>query len=152
MNEPRATFEGQPDRLSALLARPAHQRRIEYKYRFAQAVIFGIPVIALQYFGSALGGSEAPRWIAILQALLSGWAVYVGAAGMLFEGLLTIRHGIGGDLIIAVASLALYLYSLVSVLATFFTGRLAYQPLLFHLSVILLAVWTGIQWWRFRLR
>ena len=71
---------------------------------------------------------------------------------MLFEGLLSIRHGISGDLIIAVASLALYLYSLVSVLAIFFTGRLAYQPLLFHLSVIVLAVWTGIQLWRFRLR
>jgi cation transport ATPase len=152
VNPSRATTEDSTDRLSELLARPAHQRRIEYKYRFAQAVIFGIPVVALQYFGRALGGAESPRWSGILQALLAGWAVYVGAAGMLFEGLLTIRQGIGGDLIIAVLSLGVYLYSLISVLAILIIGRPAYQPLLFHLSVIILAIWTGIQWRRFALR
>src|SRR5439155_14755490 len=77
-------------RVELLLARPDEQRFREYKYRCAQAIIFGIPVIALQLFGRSLGGPEAPRWIAILQALLSGWVVYVAAAGMIFEGLILI--------------------------------------------------------------
>ena len=113
-------------------------------------MIFGMPVIALQYLGPALGGAEAPRWIAILQALLASWVVYVGAAGMLFEGLLTIRRGLAPDLIIAILSFGTYLYSLISTLSIFTIGRLAYQPLLFHVSVILIGAWTGIQWWRLR--
>jgi hypothetical protein len=139
--------------LAQLLARPAHQRRIEYKYRCAQAIIFGLPVLGLQYLGPKLGGAESPRWIAILQALLAGWVVYVGAAGMLFEGLVSISNrGNWPDLVVALISLGLYFYSLGSVLAIFFTGHLAYQPLLFHVSVILLGLWSGIQWWRFSSR
>ena len=150
MSETRAQLDGSTNRIDQLLSRPAHQRRIEYKYRCAQAIIFGIPVIALQYLGPALGGDEAPRWIAILQALLAGWAVYVGAAGMLFEGLLTIKRGLAPDLIIAILSIATYLYSLIFTGSILLTGRLTYQPLLFHVSVILIGAWTGIQWWRLR--
>ena len=58
----------------------------EFQYRFAQATVFGLPVIALQICGPSLGGADAPRWVAILQILLCGWIVYVGAAGILFEG------------------------------------------------------------------
>ena len=48
--------------------RPVADRRREFKYRCAQALIFGLPVLVLQYFGHSLGGSrqEASRWIAIL--------------------------------------------------------------------------------------
>jgi cation transport ATPase len=138
-------------RLAELLARPAHQRRIEYKYRCAQAIIFGLPVLGLQYFGPMLGGAESSRWIGILQALLAGWVVYVGAAGMLFEGLVTIStRALWPDLVIALVSLGVYLYSLGSVLAIFFTGHLAYQPLLFHVSVMVLGLWSGLRWWRLR--
>jgi hypothetical protein len=35
-------------------------------------------------------------------------------------------------------------------LAIFVTGHLAYRPLLFHVSVIILGVWTGYRWWRLR--
>ena len=137
--------------MAELLARPAHQRRIEYKYRCAQAIIFGLPVLALQYLGPRLGGAESPRWIGILQALLAGWVVYVGAAGMLFEGLVTISNRtVWPDLVVALISLALYLYSLGSVLAIFIVGHLAYQPLLFHVSVLILALWSGLRWWRLR--
>src|SRR4051812_39463558 len=100
-------------RLESLLARPDEQRLSEYKYRCAQAIIFGLPVIGLQYFGASLGGPEAPRWVAILQALLAGWVVWIGTAGMLFEGLILLpRRGPTIDLFVAAAAIALYVTTL----------------------------------------
>ncbi len=108
--------------------------------------MFGLPVVALQIFGPALGGAEAERWIGILQALLAGWVVYVGAAGMLFEGLLTIRRSFRADLIIAIAAIGLYLASLVSVLHVLVDGRLWFKSLFFDICVVMLAIWCGMQW------
>ena len=156
MTEP-STGNRQPE-IGNLLARPDEQRLREYKYRFSQAVVFGLPVIALQLWGSALGGPEAERWVGILQALLGGWVVYVGAAGMLFEGLVLLfgatPRRLTADLPVALAAVLTYLYSLASVLHVFVDGRLAYRPLWFHACVALLALWTGIQWvrWSRRLR
>ena len=132
-------------RLTALLARPDDQRLREYKYRFSQAVVFGLPVLALQIWGRALGGPEADRWAGILQALLAGWVVYVGAAGMVFEGLILLPRRVIADLIPALLA---YVFSLASVLHVLFTGHLWYRPLLFHVCVIIVAVWTGWQWYR----
>jgi hypothetical protein len=70
--------------------------------------------------------------------------VYVNL-GMLFEGLLTVRQRISGELIVAVIAVTLYLVSLVSALHGIVTARLWY-PLLFHLCVIVLALWTGWKW------
>jgi hypothetical protein len=135
-------------RTSDLLARPIETRRLEFKYRCAQAVIFGLPVLGLQYFGARLGGAESVRWVAILQAVLGGWVVYVAAAGMFFEGILTLSRGVAADLVVSTLAIAAYLWSLGSVLAIFMTGNLGYEPLLFHLCVMLLAVWSGLRWWR----
>jgi hypothetical protein len=139
-------------RLADLLARPDDQRLREYKYRFSQAVVFGLPVIALQLWGGALGGPESDRWVAVLQALLAGWVVYVAAAGMLFEGLILLPRRVTADVVPAMLSLVAYLFSLISVLHVLFTGRLWYRPLLFHVSVIVVALWTGIQWYRWSRR
>jgi cation transport ATPase len=138
-------------RLESLLARPDEQRLREFKYRCAQAVIFGLPVIGLQYVGPLLGGPEAPRWIAILQALLAGWVVYVGAAGMLLEGLIVLpRRGPTMDLLVAAASIALYLTSVTfRTLPVFFTGHVGESPALFPLSVALIAVWSALRWRQF---
>ena len=113
--------------------------------------MFGLPVLFLQVYGRALGGPEAERWVAVLQALLAGWVAYVGATGMLFEGvvaLMTRTGRVSGDLAAAVVALALYAFSVVSVGHLPFTGRLGYRPLLFHVVVLVLAGWTGTQWWR----
>src|SRR5690349_4428997 len=74
--------------LPRFLTRPASDRLREYKYCCAQAVVFGLPVLALEAWGRSLGGREASRWVGGFQALLTGWVLYVAAAGMLFEGLL----------------------------------------------------------------
>ena len=76
--------------------------------------MFGLPVLALQWKGTALGGAEADRWVGILQALLAGWVVYVGAAGMLFEGLILLPRRVMAELIPALLAVAAYLFSLVS--------------------------------------
>lgn len=138
--------------LQSLLNRPPHQRLREYKHRCAQSIVFGVPVLFLQYFGHRLGGGESERWVAVLQALLSGWIIYVGAAGMLFEGMVNLRSQLSGDLLAGAAATVLYLYSVAAVLPLPFTGRIAYRPLLFHLSVLVIATWTAIQWLRFSRR
>ena len=71
----------------------------------------------------------------------------VGAAGMLFEGLLLLRRRVTLELLVACASIVTYLYSAGATLL----WPLARDPprtLLFHASVILIAAWTGIQWRR----
>lgn len=120
----------------ALLDRPPDQRRREYKYRCAQAIVFGLPVLFLEYFGRYLGGPETGRWIFILQALLAGWVMYVGAAGMLIEGVIHPRAGTLLDLGIALVAIGLYVSSM-------FT-----QWRLFHAAVILIAGWCGFRWAR----
>jgi cation transport ATPase len=137
------------DSLQKLLDRPADQRLREYKYRFAQAIIFGLPVVVLECFGYALGGRDAERWVGFFQAILASWVIYVGAAGMLFEGL--VRRRITGDLIVSLIAVSLYLISLASLLGLFVRGHLWLRPLFFAWSVVLIAVWTGIQRMRHRI-
>jgi cation transport ATPase len=129
-----------------LLARADEQRLREFKYRFSQSVVFGIPVIALQYFGRRLGPVDADRWVSLLQALLAGWIVYVNL-GMLFEGLLLFRQRVTGDLLVAAAAVVIYMVSLVSAARGILTARVWY-PLAFHVCVLILAIWTGVRWWQ----
>jgi hypothetical protein len=140
--------------LHHLLDRPDEQRLREYKYRFGQALVFGLPVLGLHEWGRSLGGPDADRWVGLLQALLTGWIVYVGAAGMLFEGVVRLglayshrtRHRLGniGDLIVSSVAIGVYLWSAAGVV------RMTLAPagapwLRFHWAVLLLAGWTGLQ-------
>jgi len=122
-----------PESIQALLHRPASERVREYKYRFAQAVVFGLPVIVLELIGPKLGGPEAGRWLRFMQGLLAGWVIYVGAAGMLFEGLLLLRRRMTSDLPVAAGAMVMY-------------GAGWIRPGWFSLAVGLVAVWTGIRW------
>lgn len=128
-----------------LLNRPHEQRVREFKYRFAQAVVFGLPVVALQRYGSALGWVEAGRWVGILQLLLAGWVMYVGAAGMLFEGLLLLRRKVTTDFIIALLAAGLYLWSVGLVGIVLVRGTVSHRPL-FDVAVIVIAGWSGVRW------
>ena len=131
-----------PDTLDAMLARPLDQRIREYKYRFAQAVVFGLPVVALQLFGDRLGGPESGKWVALFQAILAGWVMYVGAAGMLFEGILLLRRRITFDFVVAVLAIGLYLASIPTVVycLTLAAHSGPRHAVWFHLSVVLIGV------------
>ena len=206
MDPSPSIIQPEPEPLEQLLARPADQRLREYKYRCAQAIVFGLPVIGLQYLGPSIGGPEAPRWVAILQAALAGWVVYIGAAGMLFEGLLVLRWDLicprcrgakavvtsldqlpqgahcpscnipfdrdfsrnvevtfdpaddirpppGGtvsvDLIASIAAAGCYLFSFAIMVRHLIDSRWrSGPPLLFHVSVTILALWCGLRWWQ----
>lgn len=139
-----------PLSVESLLARPFEQRRREYQYRFAQSAVFGLPVLALQYFGPSLGGAESERWIGVLQAILTGWVTYVGAAGMLSEGLVLLasRGKFMFETVLSLVAVGLYLFSAISVLGVILHGAIFYRPLLFHVVILLIATWTGFRWWR----
>jgi hypothetical protein len=126
--------------------RSVSDRIREFRYRTGQSFVFGVPVLALQWFGPHLGGPEAPRWIGILQALLSGWILYVAAGGMLFEGILERSWKLLPDALVALLAIGLYLFSLTCLLPVFVTGRMLAPPLMFHWAVTLLMCWTAIRW------
>jgi hypothetical protein len=155
MPPPPQSPSASPDRpaneFSHLLDRPADQRRREYQYRFGQAVVFGLPVLGLEWFGRSLGGPESDRWVAILQALLTGWIVYVAAAGMLFEGLVWLaRRRLAADLVPSALSVGLYLASLARLAAYALRGAAGPFPRTwFHWVVVVLIAWSGLRWWQF---
>ncbi len=112
----------QPDSpLQQILQRPTSERLREYKFRFAQTVVFGAPVIALGMIGSTLGPTDSQHWGGVISLLLSGWVVYVNL-GMLIEGI--IRHRVTGDLIVMIAALALFMWSAIGVGHVLATGTL----------------------------
>ena len=133
--------------IRAVLNRPPSERLREYKYRFAQSTVFGLPVIALHYFGPSLGGPEAGRWVGMLQTLLASWVMYVGAMGMLVEGILLRK--ITADAIAALVAISFYLSSAFGVVYLFVTMRPATIPESFHLAIILTIAWAAIQWRRY---
>ena len=140
------TIQNPKSEIQNLLTRPLDQRRREYKYRFAQGVVFGLPVLALQRWGTSLGPADAGRWVPILQALLAGWVLYVNL-GMFVEGLLLSRRGkLTADLLISALAAAMYGFSLVSALHIVVSGWPWYRPMMFHATVLLLIAWGGIRW------
>ena len=131
--------------IESVLLRPLEQRLREHKYRCAQTLVFGLPVVALQYFGHKLGGPEAARWVTVIQVVLTGWILFVAATGMLSEGVMLIvaRRKLSADLLVALFASAMFLFSCISALTN--------RPRLFHIVVFVLALWSFAQWMRARL-
>jgi cation transport ATPase len=130
-----------------LLDRPAIERVRESRYRLGQAVVFGLPVLGLQYWGPSLGGSEAARWVGIMQVLLCGWVMYVAAFGAILEGTFRLAHGrVGIGLLLGLIALGMYVSSLVAVLYVLFEGRIGDVPRLFHWSIVLVIAWSAMSW------
>ncbi len=136
--------------LRALLERPLEVRVREHQYRFAQSIVFGLPVVALQLWGRALGGEESGRWVGGMQALLAGWIMYVGAAGMVFEGCIELtRRRITGDFLAGCAACSLYVWSVKAwIMPPVEQGGAS--GMMFHLVVLIVMVWTGWRWTRMR--
>jgi cation transport ATPase len=133
--------------VTTLLDRPPEQRALEFKYRFGQAVVFGLPVLALQAWGMSLGGNEAERWVAVLQALLAGWVVYVAATGMVVDGLLQLtRRRMTADLLVGTLAPGLYGWSTAALLTVPINGALWHRHTMFHVCVAVLGAWSGARW------
>ena len=149
-----------PALAESLVDRPISQRLQEFRYRLGQSLVFGLPVLALQWFGRDLGGVESDRWVAVFQALLAGWVVYVGAAGMVAEGtvLLLARRQVAKPItlnaLIGAAAVGIYLLGLPRLIALL-AGSLRPAPYLagaFACAVLLIGLWSAFQTWRLRRR
>jgi len=99
-----------------------NQTRREYRARFAQALVFGLPALALHYAGPLLAGGAASEpaglfypWL--FEALLVGWACLVGGWPILWQGALALVHlRPTGDLVTALVLLLTWLASAAGVL------------------------------------
>ena len=135
-----------------VLDRPKAQRVQEFRYRFGQAVVFGLPVLALQWFGRSLGGAESGRWVALFQALLAGWVVYVAATGMLAERVLWLLGkvraplAVRADALVGGLCVAVYLASLGRPLGLLVSPGFGW-PSGFHWCVLTIGLWSALRWW-----
>lgn len=137
--------------LESLLDRPPAERLREWKYRFAQSFVFGLPVLALQFFGYKLGGPESARWVGLLQTLLAGWIIYIGAIAVFVEGLLFLSQSkLTLNLILSAVAIALYIFSVIAWATILFQSRPWPAAPRFDLSVALILFWSALQWARLR--
>jgi cation transport ATPase len=139
-----------PDNSSihSILNRPISERIREHKYRFAQCMVFGLPVMALYFFGPRLGGPETGRWIGLLQLLLGGWCLYIGALPLLSEGAMLLAMGkFRFDLLVGLAAAIVYVVGAVGWIFIL-RGERPPMPSAFAITVVVLIVWSGVQWFR----
>ncbi len=78
---------------------PALREQItrEYRVRFAQSLIFGLPALAVHYLGPMLasGGGQAAGSMAfpwLLELILVGWAIWVAALPIVWQGVWSLIH------------------------------------------------------------
>jgi hypothetical protein len=141
-----------PGIIHSLITRPIQQRRLEFKYRCAQSLVFGIPVVTLQWFGQRLGGAEAARWAAVFQALLAGWVVYVAASGMVVEGVLVLvarraTQFLICDLSVSLIAIVVYAVSVGCLFARMFGQEYwLVSGSASTAAVVILVAWTGLRW------
>lgn len=90
----RAGETFKPDNDLALLR---DQMRREYRARFSQALVFGLPALAVHYLepilasgGGHNAGSLAFPWL--LQLVLVGWAIWVAALPIIWQGIWSLIH------------------------------------------------------------
>ena len=132
-----------PPSLQQLINRPKSERRREYRYRFAQTLVFGLPVIALAVWGPLLGPTDWQRWSTVLQALLTGWILYINL-GLLLEPIVAKQHY--ADLAIIVTALVIYLWSIAGTAHVLLTGRSSNRSALYCICVAVLSIWNAVRW------
>jgi hypothetical protein len=140
--------------LHQLLHRDDAARAREHRYRMAQAIVFGLPVVLLDLIGDKLGGRGDGLWPATFAAILSGWVLYVGAAGMGFEGIVRLYlhpREFTLDLPVAIIAVAAWIWASVSLglgFAAAHAGHLVSRPAGpgFDICVCTLAIWTGARY------
>ena len=95
----------------------------EYKSRFATALMFGLPALALHYVGPFLAGgtgearSQFYPWM--IEFLLVGWVCIAAGWPILWQGLLALVHlRVTADLLTGLVVVAAFIGSAVGVLAT----------------------------------
>ena len=119
--------------------------RRQTKYRLAQSVVFGLPVITLHAFGRQLGGPEAGRWVGLLEGLLAGWVMYVGAFGWIGDAL-WLRRRVTTHLIVGIAAIVTFLMGGAELVAVLFQRKTPGQTGGFFIATALVIAWSAIAW------
>lgn len=137
------TFRPDND-LAALRGRMAY----EYKSRFATALVFGLPALALHYLSPTLaGGAPTPRdmlypWL--FELLLVGWTCLAAGWPILWQGVVSMRYlRPTPDLFTTVIILLAFVPSAIAVISLGFSPQPWLIPApLFHIAAyaIILAV------------
>ena len=143
VESPEKSMENALVEIQAVLNRPPSERLREYKYRFAQSSVFGLPVVALHFAGPSLGGADAARWAGLLQVLLASWVMYVGLMAMGVEALM--RRRVTVDSLAAVVGGGFYLFAMYDVVRIFVLGSSTDHGW-FVATVALSAGWNGLMW------
>ncbi|MEX0777861.1 MAG: hypothetical protein WD042_19340 [Phycisphaeraceae bacterium] len=142
----------------------------EYRMRFAQALVFGLPAIVLHYLAPLLAGGGDARSLPgagpapeagsmfypwAMEMVLAAWTCFAGGIGwpVMWQGGLAIlgRRGTG-DMLTGAIVLAAFVPSAVGVLSLpfvnvpLFIGR---EPM-FHAAVMAMIVALGQRWWAHR--
>lgn len=102
----------------------------EYRTRFAQSLVFGMPAIALHYLGPvlAVGGGESAGnmlypWL--IQMVLVGWALWAGGLPILWQGVMSAIHlRATADLLTTFITFAAFIPSVLGMVAVIF----GYEP------------------------
>lgn len=98
----------------------------EYRTRFAQSLVFGMPAIVLHYLGPvlAVGGGESAGnmlypWL--IQMVLVGWALWAGGLPILWQGVMSAIHlRSTADLVTTVIVFVAFIPSLIGMIAVIF--------------------------------
>jgi hypothetical protein len=143
VESPEKSRENALVEIQAVLNRPPSERLREYKYRFAQSSVFGLPVVALHFAGPSLGGADAARWAGLLQVLLASWVMYVGLMAMGVEALM--RRRLTVDAVFTGIGGGLYVLALID-LARIMSMRSTIEHGWFAAAVGVAMCWNGLRW------
>jgi len=104
----------------------------EYRARFSQALVFGLPALALHYLGPMLtggggasntsgGGGMAYPWL--LEMVLVGWSLWVAGLPILWQGFASLIHlRATADLLTTMIVMLSFIPSAVGVVSLLFTS------------------------------
>lgn len=96
----------------------------EYKSRFATALVFGLPAIALHRFGPLLAGGGPGHYAWLIELLLAGWTCIAAGWPILYQGALCARYlRVHGDLLTTVVVVFAYVPSAIGVLSMMWSGE-----------------------------
>ena len=152
----RAGTKFKPDNDPLIMGR---QIVYEYRSRFATALVYGLPALALHYLAPILasGGGREPRDLVypwLFELLLGGWVILAAGWPLLWQGLVSLIHlRMTSDLFFSLLVIAAYVPSALGMLSMplvetpwLMTVKVGGVGPMFHVTVIVTILATLQRW------